>query len=107
MQMPPLAIAEHPADAGMVRLAVSGELDLATAADLEHAVALAITRPGVRTVVVELSGLTFLDAAGIAALSRSRIAADASGVPLRAEGARGVVLRVLDLTGVGEWLNRP
>jgi anti-anti-sigma factor len=59
----------------------------------------------VREVLVDLSGLTFLDASGIAALSRCRTAAATTGVLLRAEGARGVVRRVLDLTGVSEWLS--
>ena len=107
MQTPPLTIAEHPAHGGVVCLAVSGELDLATAADLEDAVAAAAARPGVREVLIGLSGLRFLDASGIAALSRARTGAARSGVLVRAEGARGVVRRVLELTGVGEWLGRP
>ncbi|UQU61974.1 STAS domain-containing protein [Couchioplanes caeruleus] len=104
MQMPPLVIAEHPVDGGMMRLAVSGELDLASADDLEKAVAAAARRTDLREVLVELSGVTFLDASGIAALSRARTAARAAGVLVRAEGARGVVARVLAVTGVGEWL---
>lgn len=107
MQMPPLAVAEHPADGGVVCLAVSGELDLATAAELEQTVATAAARPGVREVRVELSGLSFLDASGIGALSRARTSATRSGVLVRAEGARGVVRRVFELTGVGEWLSGP
>ncbi|MEV4702757.1 STAS domain-containing protein [Actinoplanes sp. NPDC049316] len=104
MQMPPLVIAEHPADGGMVCLAVSGELDLASAEDLEEAVAVAAGRAGVREVCIELSGVTFLDAAGIAALIRARAAAMAANVLVRANGARGVAARVLAVTGVGEWL---
>ncbi|MGA5302602.1 STAS domain-containing protein [Nucisporomicrobium flavum] len=104
MQTPPLVIADQPVDDGMVCLSVSGELDLAAADDLEKAVAAAAGRPGVREVLVELSGLTFLDASGIAALSRARTAARTAGVVVRAEGARGVVARVLAVTGVGEWL---
>jgi len=103
--MPPIVIAEHPAGRGVVCLGVSGELDLATAPDLEEAVATAATRPGVHEVVIQLAGLSFLDASGIAALSRARTAAAGAGVLVRAEGARGVAARVLMLTGVGEWLS--
>ena len=107
MQTTPLAVAEHPAHGGVVCLGVSGELDLATAADLEDAVATAAALPGVREVLVELSGLRFLDASGIAALNRARNHAARTGVLVRAEGARGVVRRVLELTGVGERLGHP
>ena len=105
MQTPPLVIAGHPADRGVVCLGVSGELDLATAAGLEDAVATAAARPGVHEVVVDLSGLSFLDASGMAALVRARAAAAGTGVLVRIQGARGVVARVLALTGVGEWLS--
>jgi len=107
MQMPPFVIAEHPVEGGVVCLAVSGELDLATATDLEDAVAAAAARPGVREVMVELSGLTFLDGSGLAALSRARTAAGKAGFLVRAEGARGVVQRVLAITGMGDWLGGP
>ncbi|BCJ49451.1 anti-sigma factor antagonist [Actinoplanes sp. NBRC 14428] len=107
MRTPPWAISDHPAEGGVIRLGVRGEVDLATAPDLERAVAGAVARPGAREVLVDLSAVTFLDASGIAALARSHLLAAESGVRLRVCGARGVVRRVLAIAGLAAWLSPP
>lgn len=58
-------------------------------------------------VVVDLSGLTFLDSSGIHALVMAHQAALREGGKLYAVGAVGVVADLLDLTGVADLLRPP
>ncbi|OJF12019.1 anti-anti-sigma factor [Couchioplanes caeruleus] len=102
--MPPFAIVAHPADAGVACLALHGEVDAEAAEALEAAVARAGRQAGVSDVVLDLTAVTFLDAAGVAAVVRSALAAADGGVRLRTQGACGIVRRVLEVTGVHAWL---
>jgi len=73
-----------------------GQLDLANADRVRDA----LTRAGGSSVVVDLANLQFLDSSGIAALlaARRRITQAGHGFELR--GARGIVRRVLEVTGL-------
>jgi anti-anti-sigma factor len=51
-------------------------------------------------VVVDLTGVTFLDSSGIRALLTVRRIADEHGAALTVTGAHGIVRRVLTLTGL-------
>jgi anti-sigma B factor antagonist len=74
---------------------VSGELDLATAPRLEEALAAATGEQ----LVIDLSGCTFLDSAGIRTLvAAARDRAGAS--PLRIVSADPGIVRLLEITGV-------
>lgn len=77
-----------------------GQLDLANADQVRDAL---IGVAG-STVVVDLSGLQFLDSSGIAALvsARGRILASGNGFEL--QGARGIVRRVFEITGLSSLL---
>lgn len=77
-----------------------GQLDLANADQVRDAL---IGVAG-STVVVDLSGLQFLDSSGIAALvsARGRILASDNGFEL--QGARGIVRRVFEITGLSSLL---
>ena len=90
------------ADAAVVN--AEGEIDLLTAPRLESEIFDAI---GAQTsaVVVDLSGVTFMDSSGISALLRGRRQADAHGKTYRVTGAVGTVQQVLDLTGVWAHLS--
>jgi anti-anti-sigma factor len=57
--------------------------------------------------VVELSGVTFIDSAGINALLKGRRAADERGRVFRVTGATGIVRELLDMTGVWAHLSSP
>ncbi|MEV6597809.1 anti-sigma factor antagonist [Actinoplanes sp. NPDC051346] len=105
MPVPPFAIVEHPADAGVACLSVRGEVDVESAEELQGVVARAARRPGVRNVVLDLRAVTFLDAMGVASLVRAALDAADRGVRLRTEGAGGIVRRVLEITGVSDWLD--
>ncbi|GGQ59824.1 hypothetical protein GCM10010166_31760 [Couchioplanes caeruleus subsp. azureus] len=102
--MPPFAIVAHPADAGVACLALHGEVDHDASDELVGAVERAGREPGVRHVVLDLAAVTFLDAAGVAALVTAALLAADGGVRLKTRGARGIVRLVLEVTGVGDWL---
>jgi anti-sigma B factor antagonist len=91
-------------DAGQAILTVSGEIDIMTADALEQAIA-TIIDSGAGEVIVDLSGVTFMDSAGINALLKGRRSADDHGQRFRVNGATGIVRQVLDLTGVAVHLS--
>jgi anti-sigma B factor antagonist len=81
-----------------VELALQGELDIASGAEL--AVRLADAgRRGAR-IVVDLSGLEFMDSAGMGVLHRASIWAGEGGWTLDLTGPRPDVARVLRLTNL-------
>ena len=84
---------------GTVVLRPSGELDVMTAPKLARVLEGAVSRCPV--VVVDLSGVCFLDCAGLAPIRR---VASQPMTDLRIIGARPKVDRVLRLTGVGRLL---
>ena len=73
-----------------------GQLDLANADQVRDAL---IGVAG-STVVVDLSGLHFLDSSGIAALLSARGEITQAGHDFELRGAQGIVRRVLELTGL-------
>ena len=80
---------------------LSGELDLAYRVEL---VQLLTSPPGV-TLIAELSGLTFLDAAGLSALLSAKRHVEAAGHRFEVRGARGGVRRLFELTNLQSLLN--
>jgi anti-sigma B factor antagonist len=90
-----------------VTVLVQGVVDLVTAPQLEQAIDVALTRGDRATpLVVDLAGLQFMDSAGISALLKGRRHAVDAGRDLRVVGATGLVLEVLQLTGVWPLLSR-
>jgi anti-anti-sigma factor len=81
-----------------VRLAVAGELDLATAPLLADHLA-AVGAPGA-DVVLDLAGLTFLDSSGVTLLLGAARRAARDGWALRVAGLPEHARRVLELCGV-------
>jgi anti-sigma B factor antagonist len=81
-------------------LTVSGEVDAATTERFRAAL---VEVQGLR-VVVDLSGVTFLDSAGISALIAARHRLP-SGGELRVIGLRPNVRRVLEITGLLDFFN--
>jgi anti-anti-sigma factor len=88
-------------DTGSVAtVTAAGEVDLTTAPGLAASIATALATPGVATVVVDLSGVGFLDSSGIGELLRGRRSADEMGLAYRITGAAGIARRALEMTGV-------
>lgn len=76
------------------RVVATGEIDLFTVTPFRDALDRAVAGGG--AVEVDLSRVTFLDAAGLSALAAAR---RTTGDRLTVVGAKGVVRRVLELTG--------
>lgn len=83
---------------GCVVVALHGELDIADAADV--ATALAAEAVGRTGIVIDLSGLTFIDCSGVRALALARARARLGGCVLMLAAPRRVVLRVIALSSL-------
>jgi anti-anti-sigma factor len=85
---------------GTVRLALSGELDMASAETLAASVDHALRPDRPAQLVVDLAGVTFCDSTGIRALVDARAAALRCQVAFRTVNPRGLTRRVMSVTGV-------
>lgn len=82
----------------VVRL--SGEMDLGRVDEVRALLLEAVTRVGgPADIVVDLSGLTFCDSAGLNLLLRARLQAVESGHALRLAAPNAQMLRLLEITG--------
>jgi anti-sigma B factor antagonist len=84
------------AQGGRRTVRLAGDLDLETAGEVRWL----LPRVSGDSVVVDLSRLSFIDAAGISALLHGRHHVEASGRRCTLRGARGLVRRVFDLAGL-------
>jgi len=84
---------------GDVTVFLHGDLDL-VAADRARTVLLSAVRRDGGDLVVDLSGLRFLDATGVRALMSGQLAASVAGQTVRLVGAHGLVETVLRLLGL-------
>jgi anti-sigma B factor antagonist len=105
-----LEITRTSGDARDVVLHLSGELDISTETELAGALRGVIDaqdRPDANDrpdIVVDLAELSFIDSSGVRALLEGNERATRRGTRLRARNARGIVARVLYLTGVDALL---
>ena len=83
-----------------VLLALAGELDFATHADLEARI-VALVEAG-HSVVVDCAEITFLDSMGLRALVAGLLAAEDAGLDFELAAPSAPVLRVLELSGTLE-----
>ena len=86
-------------DAGSARMALYGEFDIASGADASRALQELLTR-GLDAVIVDLSGLDFMDSTGVKFLVDGRETALARGVKLSLVHGGDPVQRVLTVSGV-------
>ncbi|MBB2909666.1 anti-sigma B factor antagonist [Streptosporangium becharense] len=94
---------------GSVVVTVTGELDLATRPELVAYVRHAVD-VDTGTIIIDLSGVTFIDACGLSALIALKRYAREQGRPLLLAGATPPVLRLLKLTnldGTFTMISRP
>ncbi|MEU4448841.1 STAS domain-containing protein [Actinosynnema sp. NPDC050801] len=87
--------------AGVVVVVVTGELDMATAPMVEEYVHRRLGQAG-RTLVLDLSGVTFFGSSAINLLIGLGAACDAAGTALRLVATTKVVLYPLELTDLTE-----
>jgi anti-sigma B factor antagonist len=88
-------------------VAIDGAIDISNVGQMDDQVTAAVQSADTNSVLVDLSGLTFMDSSGISSLLKGRRQADAVGTQYQVAGAEGVVRQVLDLTGVWTYLSRP
>ncbi len=84
---------------GYTVVTISGELDIASAPVLRERL-LDLLRPGASRIVIELSGVTFCDASGLAVLVGASRRASLLGGVLRLAAPAPLVAAVLRLTGL-------
>jgi anti-sigma B factor antagonist len=92
---------EFGGDADEVVVGVSGEVDLATAPQLEEC----LLAHADRNVTVDLAGVSFLDSCGLNALVVARNRLHERGYELRTVNEQDHVRRVLELTGLDQLLH--
>jgi anti-sigma B factor antagonist len=85
-------------------LQISGDLDFLSARELTQVVE-AIQFDGRRHLVLDLTGLVFCDAGGVAALLRAHRSVSGAGGQLLVRGASGLPRRVLAITGADRLLH--
>ena len=88
---------------GFAHVLLRGELDVATAASLSERLAV-VNRRGRSDITVDLSGLTYLDPAGMSPLVAEQQRATASGATLRLESPTAFVRNLLAVTGLTDVL---
>lgn len=91
---------------GATRVAVAGELDIASAADFAIELAGLIEERG-PDIVVDVSGLTFCDARGLAAFVAADGRARSRGGSVTLTGVRSQLARILHVTRLDERFMRP
>ncbi len=87
---------------GLCVVRMSGELDLASSERLSALLA----ELSEATVVVDLSELTFIDSSGIAALVAAKDRLQSAGRDLVLTRPQPNVDRVLEMTGLEEWISQ-
>ena len=85
-------------------VAVRGEVDLHTAPKLRYAIERG-AEGGVAAVVVDLSGVAFMDSTALSTLMRAKEAAEQGGSSLRLAAPSRAVARIFDVTGFGDYFD--
>ncbi|MFI1991710.1 STAS domain-containing protein [Actinoplanes sp. NPDC020271] len=94
------AVSKHDEGAGVIRLAVRGEIDNEVSDAFAQIIGNAAAQPGATVVIIDLERVPFLAAAGIRALLEGRAVALYHGCSYQVVNARGVVHGVLATTGL-------
>ncbi|MFY9932688.1 MAG: STAS domain-containing protein [Streptosporangiaceae bacterium] len=92
----------RPGDGGTV-VAISGEVDVCTEAPLQQSLLRIIRECGAK-LMLDMSGVSFIDCAGLRALLLTRRRAEMRGVFLRLIATSAAVRRVIELTGAQDAL---
>lgn len=95
-----LRIATSCPSPGVVRVAVTGEIDLATADMLYAALSGVVFAQLSRRIEIDFAGVTFMDCTGISVLILVRSAAARVGCQLRIYNLRPILAQILELTGM-------
>ena len=97
-------------------VAVRGEVDLHTAPKVQYAIERAMGTDGdsdggtnggaaVGAIVVDMSGVAFMDSTALSSLVRSKDTLEKQGVSLRLAAPSGAVERIFSVTGFGDYFD--
>jgi len=92
----------RPGDGGTI-VAISGEVDVCTEVPLQQALLRIIRERGAR-LMLDVSGVSFMDCAGLRALLATRRRAEMRGGCMRLIATSAAVRRIIELTGTREAL---
>jgi anti-anti-sigma factor len=101
---PPLQITVGSSSHATTHVTIVGEIDLATAPLLRDQLICAMHDQTLDLLNIDLSGVKFLDCAGIGALIHVRNTAARSGRRVRLAHTQPIVRRILDVTGLLPFL---
>ena len=87
-----------------MRIALRGELDLASADRVAEQIGAALDGTADGQLVVDVAGLTFCDSTGVDVLISAQDTARDRGIDLRVARPRGIVRRAMIATGTFEVL---
>jgi anti-sigma B factor antagonist len=90
-------------DARGIVLVLAGELDAASAPELQHHLDDLLSQPHAR-VMLDLNGLSFVDSAGVSVLIRAKQRAETNGRTLVLRRPTEQLERVFALVGLADWL---
>jgi anti-anti-sigma factor len=99
-----LRLTTHADGNGTVRLAVAGEIDLATVGPLADAMIEIIKDDRPAHLIVDFAEVAFLDSSGVSALVAAWQLASVGQVGFTVTSCRPNVLRVLEITGMAKAL---
>jgi anti-sigma B factor antagonist len=91
-------------DGATVTITLRGDADLPGVGDFEDMLA-TLVGSDVETIRVDLTGVAFIDSAGINALLKGRRAAEDHGQTFVVSDANGLVRELLEMTGVWSHLS--
>ena len=94
------------AEADGVCMKLTGELDIASAPELRDSLAGQSEEPG-RSILVDLAEVTYLDSTGISVLVVAAKRVRSEGGSFMVANASGAVRRILEITGLVEYFERP
>jgi anti-sigma B factor antagonist len=97
-------ITSHTDGDGVVRLALAGDLDMATTGVLHDHVQAALSQARPLRLVVDTTGVRFCDSSGIHAFLEAREVAHRHGVAFVLTNPTGITRRTLEITGLLESL---
>lgn len=84
---------------------LTGDVDVASRAVVMEQLQEALRELAAGTVLVlDLSAVTFLDSSGLSCIAETDVEARKAGSTLRLRGAGPMIFRVLELTGMGGFL---
>lgn len=84
-------------------ISVRGEVDLHTAPKVQYAIERAAENEGADTVVVDMSGINFIDSTALSMLARARRSLEEKNISFRIASPSVAVERIFSITGFRDF----